>query len=968
MSGPGASERDGSRAGGPGGRRAAHPEAGPVPGAGARLVGREAELALLAGALEELLHGQGRVVEISGEPGSGKSRLAGALVELASRRGLPVVRAHALRGETAPLRLFRDAWTARPADSGSDRPFEDVGNRLADWAAGYVVVLDDVHRCDPASAAALVRLVRSAAPAPFLLALAHRPGQSPPELREALEAGTRTGAVTRIEPGPLTPEAVAALLADRPATAGPGARERLRLPHHAAGLCAAAEGNPGHLQLLLAADWHPDHWPDRAGTDTAGLLRAAAPLIAEFDALSPGAVLTASAAAVAGSPFRPEDVARLSRLGTEQTLDALAELEDADLVRPADWRGRLAFRHPVVGHVAHERAGASFRLRAHRRALELSTGRGGRARDRARHAEHLLGSDAALAARTLADGAAELAAEEPATAAHWLRLALEALPDAGADPAVRAELELACCRALIASGQLEEARTRAHELLGRRAGTLDPRQLLRAHAVCAGAERQLGRYAEASAIAEAALGALPRPLPAPLPAEAAELVIEYGLVNVLRGTHDQARALLRQATRTRAEPDGTHEADRTVLRVLDALCVTHTGDLGEAVAGVAHCARLVDALPDPLAGRTPETLALLGSAELYLERFTDAARHLSRGLTADRRGPRRPVLLHRLLGLAMAEQWTGRLDASQQHARDAEDLAHALGVRPAVALARAIRATALVWARGRGYADDAVALAEEAAGSAPPGHSWWAASAIGLLAHARLLAGDPAGCRRTVLDGGDGGRLPQVRPFSRPFLLAQLSTAALECGDRAEAGRLVRTAEAEAGRLGLPVQEAHARYARARLHQADGEHDAAAALFGRAAEAFRTAGLPVQYAWTLATGARSFHQAHGPAEALVRLDAAEAVARARGARLVGERVALVRAELAADARTAHPLGVLSDREREIAELAASGLRTREIAERFFLSPRTVETHLSRIYRKLGVPSRLALSELLRRLG
>lgn len=73
----------------------------------------------------------------------------------------------------------------------------------------------------------------------------------------------------------------------------------------------------------------------------------------------------------------------------------------------------------------------------------------------------------------------------------------------------------------------------------------------------------------------------------------------------------------------------------------------------------------------------------------------------------------------------------------------------------------------------------------------------------------------------------------------------------------------------------------------------------------------------------------------------------------------------LRAELSADGRTTHPVRLLSDREREIAELAASGLRTRQIAERLFLSPRTVETHLSRIYRKLDVSSRLALSDVLR---
>ncbi|MFJ5260163.1 LuxR C-terminal-related transcriptional regulator [Streptomyces sp. NPDC088387] len=938
----------------------------PEPAAEGRLVGRRAELASLAGAVEEMEHGRGSIVEIRGEPGIGKSRLAHALLALAERRGIPAVRAHAVRGNTTPWQLIGDAWAARHGAGARAWRFDASGEPPAAWMAGHVVVLDDLHHCDPASATLLAQLVRSAVPRPLLLALVHRPRQTSRELRGAIEEGVRAGNVQRLEPGPLGPDAVAALVADQRAAAGPSPCTEAELRVLADRLWAEAGGNPQYVRLLAAADGHPGNGTVPPGTDTAGLPRAAMPLIAELDALSVPAALTASAAAVAGGAFRPEDVARICGLDMDRALDALAELERADLVRAGDGTGGLVFRHPVVGQVAYELAGVSFRLRAHRRALELLTG-SGRVRERARHAERLLGTDAALATRTLAQAAVEITPQEPTTATRWLHLVLEALPDGGTGTVDRTETELAYCRALIASGRLDEARTRAHELLGRRPSTLDDRQLLRAHALCAEAERQLGRYAEATAIVGAALALLPRPLPAPLPPEASELIIEFGLVHVLRGSHEQARDLLAEAVRTPGATGDTEAADRTVLRVLSALCATHAGDLTEAGAEVDRCVRLVDALPDPLAGRTPETLALLGSAELYLERFTDAARHLHRGLTAAESGPQRPIQLHRLLGLAMAEQWTGRLDASRQHALEAEALARSLGARPAVTLAQAIRATAHVWSHGRASVDEAVALVEEAtSAAAPPGHSWWAASATGLLAQAQLLAGDAAGCRRTLLDAIGVQRLPQVRPFSRPLLLSLLVTATLESGDHAEADRLLRIAEAESERLGLAVQEAYVRRARAQLHLAEGEHGVAAKLFELAAETFRSATMPVEYAWTLAAGARAFHEAHRPDTALRQLHTADFVARTHAARLVRERVADLRAELSADQRGAQALDLLSDREREIAGLAAAGLRNREIAERLFLSPRTVETHIARAYRKLGVSSRVALSDALRR--
>ena len=55
---------------------------------------------------------------------------------------------------------------------------------------------------------------------------------------------------------------------------------------------------------------------------------------------------------------------------------------------------------------------------------------------------------------------------------------------------------------------------------------------------------------------------------------------------------------------------------------------------------------------------------------------------------------------------------------------------------------------------------------------------------------------------------------------------------------------------------------------------------------------------------------------------------------------------------------------LTAQEREIASLAASGLTNKQIAERLFLSPRTVGGHLHRVFPKLGVATRAALRDAL----
>ncbi|MFC8448381.1 response regulator transcription factor [Kitasatospora sp. NPDC057223] len=115
-----------------------------------------------------------------------------------------------------------------------------------------------------------------------------------------------------------------------------------------------------------------------------------------------------------------------------------------------------------------------------------------------------------------------------------------------------------------------------------------------------------------------------------------------------------------------------------------------------------------------------------------------------------------------------------------------------------------------------------------------------------------------------------------------------------------------------------------------------------------------------------ASGARLL-AAHGRrARAEVWLDEAGELADETGAVRVREQVEAVARRLApAGAGTTAPkparadLTSLTARERQITDILTTGARTKEIAGALFLSPRTVESHIARIYRKLGVTSRLA---------
>jgi DNA-binding CsgD family transcriptional regulator len=96
---------------------------------------------------------------------------------------------------------------------------------------------------------------------------------------------------------------------------------------------------------------------------------------------------------------------------------------------------------------------------------------------------------------------------------------------------------------------------------------------------------------------------------------------------------------------------------------------------------------------------------------------------------------------------------------------------------------------------------------------------------------------------------------------------------------------------------------------------------------------------------------------------------AHQIAQEGGARLLTDLCELFRpGAVGEDVALPAELTSLTARELEVAGLVAGGLSNQDIAARLYLSRRTVETHLSAVYRKTALPSRSALAALMTRWG
>ena len=496
---------------------------------GPSLVGRDHELEVFGRALVRLAGGSSQVIELTGDPGIGKTRLLAELGRLAAGRGVPVLDGRAQHGgQRIPFYALVDALDDRVAGLGHDvdldvlgsvfpslsgpgrealhtgpeqyRVFQAVRTVLESLVSpALVLLLDDLQWADDDTVEVLAQLLRHPPRRPVLLALAYRWRQAPARLRAAVAAarGEYPPACLRLRP--LSAAEAETMLAGR------GSRVWRREVYLASG------GNPFYLEALARSG--PEQWASGAGGGAAGpadeMLPPAvtAALLAEVEALSPDGQLAARSAAVIGDPFCVMSVGEVSGLDSEHAAASVAELAAADLIRPVDATRLFSFRHALVRSVTYESANPAWRVGAHGRTAAALRHCGAPLTAQAHHVERAAEFGDLAAVGVLAEAAGTVQAQAPGTAAQWLRAALGLVPES-AGPGPRAALMFRLGYALGAAGRPEESRDTLRGALGLPVAPPEPGDgRAAAVAFCAHMERQLGRYGEGQALLLAELAA-----------------------------------------------------------------------------------------------------------------------------------------------------------------------------------------------------------------------------------------------------------------------------------------------------------------------------------------------------------------------------------------------------------------------------------------------------------------------------
>jgi DNA-binding CsgD family transcriptional regulator len=647
-----------------------------------------------------------------------------------------------------------------------------------------------------------------------------------------------------------------------------------------------------------------------------------------FEPLTPEVRRYATVAALAARPTRP---LLLRALGLDEPTSTarLEALRDAGILaeRPG---GALAFGHPMLARVAASLAGESERRAIHRDLAEASED------DEAR-AHHLAASrsepDEAVAA-TL-EALAEAAAARGATirATELLERAVALTPPAG--HADRARRLTRVADALLLSGDVPRSRPLLEGVLA-----TDPPVDVRLDATLLLATLTWfdGDSRDATDLAERALASTDNP----------DWRGKFHSRLSWMYEHDIAKATEHaRAAMELIDPDAAPA--RYAFALMNAA-------MGELYLGISAHHDWMDRGEElQKLGSGLEFSTLPANWAKIFDRF-DRARELAfeyRSAAEDTGDdgsvPPWPTFL------AEIEAWSGNLRLAMELTTEGLSLAEQTQQPAFVSATRARRA----WIRAvagdlEGARDDAAAALEigEAAHSAP-----LIALSLGALGFAALseddaAAADAAYTRADAVLREAGDVTQPAHRFQADHIEALVKLGQF---DRAEALTLAHEAR---GRLGpRPWAVSTSLRCRALLAGARGDAEAGLAAAEAALAAMADLPLPFERARTLLVRGQLQRRLRQRRAAASSFEAAAGIFGTIGATRWAER----------SAAEAERLGLLRNEddsltpsEGRIARLAASGMTNREVAAKLFISPKTVEANLARIYGKLGIRSRAEL--------
>jgi DNA-binding CsgD family transcriptional regulator len=311
--------------------------------------------------------------------------------------------------------------------------------------------------------------------------------------------------------------------------------------------------------------------------------------------------------------------------------------------------------------------------------------------------------------------------------------------------------------------------------------------------------------------------------------------------------------------------------------------------------------------------------------------------------------------------LVWLDCWRGKLAAAERLVAETEQRLLALDTPVGRLLALTARAQVDAYAGrvepARRVAEEALALAESTAWK---GAVAWQQMTLGFL---DLSVGDTATAARRLapfaaaaIEGG----LPE--PAADGVLVyGDAAEALILVGRVEEADPLVALLEQRGAALDRPWALAVGARCRALILAAAGDVEAAADKLSEALAAHERLPMPIEHARTLLTLGRAERRLGERKAAERTLQQALEILERVGSPRWAEQA---RAELSALGLRAGPADSLTPSEERVARLAASGLTNRQIATALQISPKTVDSHLGRVYRKLGIRSRAELGALM----